>query len=151
MCRDGPAEPYCRDAGPPVPLPAEAEQRCGFVLYPYVSATFAEAVLWSVHAEAVEQLRAGASHPARDQVLELVRLAEAREAAWAGLARADQDCVWSRGIEGAKPPGGPSAELQQYLDLEDAAEAVAESLRVGEIEKIRRALAELDGWLVRGG
>ena len=53
MRRRSPEETYTRDAGPPVELPADVEERCGFVLYPYVSSTFAEAVIWSVHAEAL--------------------------------------------------------------------------------------------------
>jgi hypothetical protein len=70
MCR-GPGEPYARRAGPPARLPEGLEERCGFVLYPYVSRTSAEAVTWGAHAEALERLRGGAAHPAREEVLEL--------------------------------------------------------------------------------
>ncbi len=42
MRRYASSGPY-RDAGPPVQLPIEVEQQCSFVLFPYVSYTFAEA------------------------------------------------------------------------------------------------------------
>jgi hypothetical protein len=152
MCRRGPDEPYVRDAGPPVQLPEQVEERCGFVLYPYVSGTFAEAVTWSVHEEAVAQLRVGTPHPAREEVLELARRAEALDAAWSALGGAEQEWVLSRGTGAEKPlPGEPSAELQRYLSLDESVGAVSDSLRAQEIGKIRRALAELDEWLLHGG
>jgi hypothetical protein len=151
MCRRGPDEPYARDAGPPLRLPGQVEERCGFVLYPYVSWTFAEAVTWSVHEEAREQLRAGAAHPAREEVLELARLAEALQAAWSALGDPEQNWVISRKVEGEKPmPRNPPAGLRRYLDLDDKVQAIAGSLRAREAEKIRRALAELDDWLLHG-
>src|SRR5262249_55479365 len=77
---------YVRDAGPPLRLPAALAKRCGFVLYPYVSPMFEEAITWSVHSEALAELRAGAAHPARDEVLELAQLTEALGPAWNALA-----------------------------------------------------------------
>src|SRR5262245_17094055 len=64
--QDDPDKPYRRDAGPPVRLQDEVEERCSFVLYPYVACTFRDAVTWPIHQEAIEQLRAGADHPARE-------------------------------------------------------------------------------------
>jgi hypothetical protein len=116
-----------------------------------VSRTFAEAVTWEIHAEALERLRAGAAHPAREEVLELARLAEAREAAWSALGDPEREWLLSLGTERERPmPQGPSGLLRRYLDLDDGAHAVAGSLRAQEAEKIRRALAELDGWLLHG-
>jgi hypothetical protein len=148
MCRRGPDEPYARDAGPPVRLPV-LEERCGFVLYPYVSWTFAEAVTWSVHAEPIEQLRDGATHPAREEVLELARLAAALQTVWSVLGDPEREWVLSRQIEDQWPmQGGPSVELRRYLELEDVVKAISGSLRAKEADKIRRALAELDDWLL---
>ena len=152
MHRPDPAGPYARDAGPPVRLPAEIEGRCGFDLYPYVSGTFGEAVTWDVHAEALAQLRAGASHPARDEVLELAHLAEARQAAWNDLTDAERDWAVAHDCGDETPdPTDPSARMRGYLDLEGRVQFAADVLRMREVEKVRRALAELDDWLRAGG
>jgi hypothetical protein len=150
MCR-GPGEPYARDVGPPVRLPDRVEERCGFVLYPYVSGMFAEAVTWSAHEEAVRKLRAGTAHPAREEVLELASLAEAHRAAWSALGDRDRDWVLSDRTEtGESIPGGPSVGLRRYLDLDDRVRAVCTTLSEQEVEKINRALVELDDWLADG-
>jgi hypothetical protein len=74
------------------------------------------------HQEAIEQLRAGATHPDREAVLELARLAEELQAAQG----AQRDLLSKRARE------------------------VSKALRAQEVEKIRRALAELDEWLLHG-
>ena len=117
----GPDEPRARDAGPPLQLPQRLEERCSFVLYPYVSQRFVHSLGWR-HQEAIEQLYAGATHPAREAVLELARLAEALQAAQG----AQRDLLSKRARE------------------------VSGALRAQEVEKIRRALAELDEWLLHG-
>jgi hypothetical protein len=143
---------YARDAGPPVTLPDELVERCGFVLYPYVSGEFAEAVTWSVHADAIEQLRAGAPHPARAEVLELARLAEASSTAWNALSDGESDWVVGHGTEREKPlPGDASDDLRRYLALRDRVGTIARSLGAQEAEKIRRALTALDDWLLHRG
>jgi hypothetical protein len=151
MCRRGPDEPYARDAGLPVRLPEQVEKRCSFVLYPYVSWTFAEAVTWNVHEEAIEQLRAGTAHPAREEVLELASLAEALQTAWSALDDLEREWVVSRGTKGEKSmPQDPSAILRRYLDLDDRVGGVSGALWAQEAEKIRRSLAVLDDWLLHG-
>jgi hypothetical protein len=152
MCRRAPDEPYARDAGPPVRPPDPVEDRCGFVLFPYVSWTFAEAVTWSVHEEALAQLRAGAAHPAREAILELARHAEALRVAWSALGDAEQYGVLARGTGAEKPLAGePSVGLRRYLEIEKSVQAVSATLRAQEVEKIRRALAALDDWLAGSG
>jgi hypothetical protein len=121
MWGGGPDEPRARDAGPPLQLPQRLEERCSFVLYPYVSEGIVHSLGWR-HQEAVEQLRAGATHLGREAVLEVAQLAEA----------------WKR------TPGAQRALLFKRL-LE-----VSGALRVQEVQKIRRALAELDDWLLYG-
>lgn len=141
---------YNRDAGPPIRLPASIEDRCGFVLYPYVSETFAQAVNWEVRAEALAELRSGAAHPARDEILDLARQADVLSSAWDTLGDVDRNWVISRRIEEEKPgPEEPSVELRRYLELDDRVNATAKSLRNREADKIRRALAELDDWLLQ--
>jgi hypothetical protein len=149
MRRQSPEESYDRDAGPPVELPAEVEERCGFVLYPYVSWEFAEAVIWSVHADALAALRSGAPHPARDEVLELARLAEALGPAWNALGEPERD--WVLAFEGEEPlPGEPSGELYWYLEIDGRIQTIAKSLHDREVSKIRLALTALDDWLQSG-
>lgn len=151
MARRGPDEPYGRDAGPPVELPAEVQERCGFVLYPYVSGMFAEAITWSVHEEALRRLRAGDAHPARELVLELANLAEAHQAAWSALGDTEREWVLAHDTESGGPvPGGASADVGRYLELGERVRAVMASLHAQEAEKVRRALAALDGWLLHG-
>ena len=106
-------------------------------MYPYVSRTFAEAVIWSVHAEAIAELRSGAAHPARDEVLELARLAEALGPAWNALGEPERD--WVVSSKGEKPfPGEPSGELHRYLVLDEGIQAITRSLRDQEANKIWR-------------
>ena len=146
--RSNPDEPYARDAGSSVELPDEIEERCGFVLYPYVFGTFAEAVIWNVHEESLEQLRAGTSHPAREAVLELASRAESLRTAWSALDKPEQLYVLSRRFDCSEPPPAqPSVALCRYLDLDESVQAIAGPLRTQETAKIDRALDELDSWL----
>ena len=122
MWGGGPDEPRARDAGPPLRLPQRLEERCSFVLYPYVSAeSFPESLCWR-HQEAIAQLRAGATHPDREAVLELAQLVEAHDTAQ-GTQR---DLLYKRMLQ------------------------ASDTLRAQEADKIRRALTELDDWLLHG-
>src|SRR5262249_30356056 len=78
MWGGGPEDRRARDAGPPLRLPQRLEDRCSFLLYPYVSDgfSFAQSLRWR-HQEAIEQLRGGATHPDREAVLEVAQLVEA--------------------------------------------------------------------------
>lgn len=149
MYRQDPSESYARDAGPPVPLPASLEERCSFVLYPYVSGMFSEAVTWSVHADAIAQLRAGAVHPAREEVLELAFFAELHRSAWSALGDSERDWVLASADEsGQTPPPDASADLRRYLDSDKRIKALSAKLYDQEAEKVRRALRALDDWLL---
>jgi hypothetical protein len=140
---------YARDAGPAVSLPARLVEQCGFVLYPYVSQAFGKALIWRVPAEALADLRSGAAHPARDEVLELARLAEALGPAWLALGERERGWVLVRHREGEEPlTGEPSDELRRYLAIDDRIHSITESLREREADKIRGALAALDNWLL---
>lgn len=139
---------HARDAGPAVRLPSDLVARCEFVLYPFVSRTFAEAVTWNIHDEALVALRAGTPHPARDEVIELARLTDEQGRAWDRLAEAEQRWAVGRHWENAEPwVGEPSAELRRYLAIDDDLDALTEWLRELEANKIRRALAALVDWL----
>jgi hypothetical protein len=113
-----------------------------------VSRTFAEAVTWSAHAEAVERLR-GAAHPAREEVLELAGLAAALQAAWSALGDSEREWLLTRKIRDGRPmQRNRPVELAGYLELDERVQAVSGSLRTQESGKIRRALAALDDWLL---
>ena len=151
MRRASADEPYSRDAGAPVQLPDRLEERCGFVLYPYAHPTFAEAVTWSIHAEAIERLRNGADHPAREEVLELARLAQAMEVAWRDLRDVEQIWVLSRRGGDEEPMAEePSVGLQRYVELDAQVRKICGALQAKEADKISYALAELDAWLLGG-
>ena len=78
-----------------------------------------------------------------------MRLAEALQTAWNALSDPDQEWLLSRQTKQDKPnPGEASVELLRYLKLDDSVTVVARSLRAKEAEKIQRALAELDTWLL---
>ena len=141
---------WARDVGPPLTLPSGLVERCEFVLYPYVSAEFAEAITWDVHAEALEQLRSGATHPCRNELLELARLAEALEQAWDALNERERDWIVASDEETAEAfPEAGSQIVRRYLALDDQVNANTGSLQEQEAAKVRRALAALDEWLVR--
>lgn len=149
--RTDPDGAFARDTGTAVQLPCELEERCGFVLYPYVSGEFIEAITWHVHQEALQQLQAGVSHPAREQVLELASLTKAHRSAWSALSEPERDWVYQETEEGEKPlPGDASVALRRYVDLDKRIGAVAAELRAQEAEKVRKGLAALDEWLVDG-
>jgi hypothetical protein len=90
-------------------------------LYPFVSRKFNRS-LYGRHDEAIQRLRAGAAHPAREELLELVQLWEVMQAS----------------------PGAERSRLsERFWEM-------IKALRAREVEKIRRALAELDDWLLDG-
>jgi hypothetical protein len=148
MSRSSPDEGYGRDAGQPVSLPKQVEERCGFVLYPYVSCQFAESITWGVHAETLRILRVGAAHPFREQVLELARLIEARQSSWSALSDPERHWIADSEIEKV-PRKEPSTQVRKYLELEDAARTISCFLREREVDKISHALAELDKLLLQ--
>jgi hypothetical protein len=121
MWGGGSGEPRDRDDGPPLRLPPRLEEGCSFVLYPYVSGLFNRS-LYGRHDQAIERLRAGAAHPARVELLELVQLREAMHTAQGAERSLLSERIWE----------------------------VIKALRAREVEKIRRALAELDDWLLHG-
>ena len=75
MYRHSADDKYSRDVASPVSLPNSIEDRCSFVMFPYACWTFSEAILWHIHDESLQKMRAGASHPARESILELADLA----------------------------------------------------------------------------
>jgi hypothetical protein len=147
MHRSSPSESYARDAGPVMKLPESLEQRCSFILYPYVAGQFVEAVTYDLHAEAIEQLRKGAPHPGREEVVEMARLANEQRAVWNQLSRQEEELVLALTLN--KPTDQPvSNAVRECVELGNRVGAVQSSLYSKEKQKIRRALAELDDWLL---
>jgi hypothetical protein len=137
---------FGRDVGGPMHLPAEIWERCTFTLFPYVANSGIDSVRWA-HTEAIERLRAGESHPQRDAVLEWAGLAQEHDEVWGSLTDAEQTMVLARKAdESAKREITPG--IERYLAIEGDLETVYyDRLRPGELEKIRRALEALRGWL----
>ena len=150
-CSDATDEGYRRDAGPPVRLPALMEQQCRFTLYPYVSSTFADAVIWSIHKEALVHLRAGADHPAKGDILELAKLAKENEELWSSLSESERDYILS--YEDGNAPREPvesSATLRMYLQTDQQIDAISNRLQAQEARKIELALQALDQLILQG-
>jgi hypothetical protein len=141
-------DPFGRDVGGPMDLPAAIWERCTFTLFPYVAGSDSgcDSVRWA-HKEAVERLRAREAHPQREAVLEWARLADAQHDAWCGLTDAEREIVLALEREGAEKPQ-TTAAIDRYLAIEAELDAVYfDRLRPGELEKIRRALEALRVWL----
>jgi serine/threonine protein kinase len=100
-------------------IPAELERICLKALSKPINERYSTA---KDMADELWRLRAGAAHPAREELLELVQLREARQAAQG----AEQSLLSERFWE------------------------VIKALQAREVEKIRRALTELDDWLLHG-
>jgi hypothetical protein len=140
---------FGRDVGGQIHLPAEIWERCIFTLFPYVAGgSGLEAVSWPVHKEALERLRAGEPHPQWEAVLEWARLVDVKQEEWGNLTDAEREIVLAP--EGAEKPKTTPA-IDRYLVIEADLEAVYyDRLRLGELEKIRLALAALRAWLEEG-
>ena len=136
---------FGREVGGPMHLPQEIWDRCTFTLFPYVSGgSGRDSVRWA-HEKAVEQLRAGTSHPLREAVLKWARLAHQHDAAWQSLTAAERDLVLGRHRD-EKSDTTPA--IDRYDQLEAELESIYfERLRPGELVKIRHALDELRAWL----
>ncbi len=138
---------FGRNVGGPMYLPQEVWDRCTFTLFPYVSGGAGlESIRWA-HEEALAELRAGASHPMRDAVLQWAQLAQKHNEAWQSMSDADREIVSARWREEAAPPDATPA-INRYYEIETLLKAVYfEQLRPGELAKIRSALDELRAWL----
>ncbi|GAB4211361.1 MAG: hypothetical protein OHK0022_45810 [Roseiflexaceae bacterium] len=145
----GPDQPFERDSGPLPELPEVVWERCSLRLYPYVSNDMnaIEAIGYGVHAEALEQLRAGAPHPQRDLVLAWAGL-HARDAElWAELS--DEECSRALDYQDAKTGArsDPSPAVRAYLALSARLHQVYAQLQAGEQRKIVHALEQLQQML----
>jgi hypothetical protein len=159
VIRDG--DTMGRDVGGPMVLPEGLLPRCAFTLFPYVSGIGHGDTLRSRNEEALVELRAGATHPRREAVLEWVRLSEEQDASWQRLTAEEQQTVSSIRVSGwmsARYPDQYVAEkhettpaIDRHLANEAVVEAVYnERLRSGELAKIRAALDDLRDWLDEG-
>jgi hypothetical protein len=146
--REEPSGPYYRDAGPSVQLPVELEERCAFRLYPYASEYFVEAVIWDIHSAALEQMRHGSPHPAREQVLELARVAQMIEDQQSQLAEAEQNRTEQQGTEEELLLRLTESTKRRIRALGRQAGTCMDALQALEADKVRQALAELDSWLI---
>jgi len=153
MWRRTPKDSYSRDGGKVIKLPRELEKRCSFLLYPYVAGRFVD--VWSPHKKAIEQLRKGASHPDRELVLELARLAEANNEAfnadyW-GLTTGERELTTGH-IGQRDVPDDLPFKVKRFLEDQysrrSGVTAAFRPLQEKELAKIRRALAALDHWLL---
>jgi hypothetical protein len=111
--------PFARDSNPTPELLESLIAYCSFALYPYVSEEFN----WSEHADAVEALRAGATHPQKERLL-----------AWEAASRA---------AERAETEG---PELSVELRHSHRSNGLAAALRIQEVTRIEKHLHHLYEW-----
>lgn len=150
--RIGPGFRFNRDSGPVVQLPKRVQDGCGFTLYPYASGEFAEALTWKgLHDAAIAQLRAGAAHPAREEILQLAQDVKVQDAIWANLNERDKELVLGQEIGRIRPHRDAATPyVREYFDIAERVEAIAGRLIDVELAKVKQALVRLDAMLDDG-
>ncbi|WZO99247.1 hypothetical protein EP7_000846 [Isosphaeraceae bacterium EP7] len=146
LWRADPALPFDRDGGEPPNLPAWFLDRFGTTLYPYASDDGAavEAICSGRRQENVDRLKAGASHPAREQLLRMAELYDRSEELWRGLT--DEELAIAYAIEDEASDVHPAA-LKTYFALQASCHEIHGKLQAGELAKVERALSRLKDWL----
>jgi hypothetical protein len=142
-----PAGPFTRGAGgDPPDLPAGFLDHFGMSLFPYASDDGAavEAICSGFHREAMGRLKAGASHPAREQLLRMAELFVESEELWRGLSDEEQEIACS--VEDDVPDDIPAA-VKIFSGLQASCYEIYWELQAGELAKVQEALARLEDWL----
>ena len=147
MWRADPAWPFSRDSGgDPPELPAWFLDHFGTTLYPYASDDGAavEVICSDLHHEAIERLKAGASHPAREQLLRMAELYAESEELWRGLTDEEREIACA--VEDEASHDLPAA-VKIHAGLQSSCYEIHGKLQAGELAKIQGALARLRDWL----
>jgi len=139
------AKDYERDVGTPISLPADLEERCRFVFYPYGSGPN-NFITSSRHQGDLKRIRDGAEHSARAEVLEWARVAEAHDAKWQSLTDAERELVLMQSVS-RKLIGSLPQDIQTFLELDRRVRVVFRRLYEMEAAKIHQALRALERWL----
>lgn len=144
MWRANLTETYRGDLGQQIQLPPELDKRCSFVLYPYVSWRLIQDIGWPGNTAAIEALRNGAAHPAREELLEMARLSDERTLVSNAFSDSDLELTVLR----EQPSETAPPRVKKFLELSNKIQDVYRVLMAQEAAKIRRALSELDNWLL---
>ncbi|MEH1910190.1 MAG: hypothetical protein V7L05_32135 [Nostoc sp.] len=133
------AELFFRDDANLVVLPDEFVQQFSFVLYPYVASEF----YWSVHEQAVTQLRTGkAQHPVRELIIELASVAEELEQAEQEITSEEYKML----VYDNLPPIQLTPEQGAFLQLFRRNRMLYEEIQTQELQKIEQKLYRLYEW-----
>lgn len=152
MARRKPEDPWGRDYGPRIDLPTELVKKCSFILYPYVSPGFAVDVLpAALRAEVIEKLRAGAEHPAREKILELVSQLGILQDSVKKVDKSERTrMIWqSPAVHYYLYFARRSVITENFQETMERIKELSAELLAMEVGKIDRALAALDDWLTR--
>lgn len=130
-------------------LPPDLVDKCSFRLYPYVSAGyFAEAVHYECHADALNRLRNGFSHPARAEVLKFADLPMLMDEVEDNMNEQERDWLAKYNeLEGEWNGEYPSALTRKYVELDREFTSLMNFFYQQELAKIQRSLQNLDNWL----
>jgi hypothetical protein len=131
-------------------FPPNLIKHCSFTLYPYVSAGyFSEAVHYSCHEDALEQLRKGFEHPLRE---ELIRFADIPSEMYDVQEEMnDEEQRWVSEydeLDGEWKGEYPSPRTNTYVQLNHELDSLTDLFYRQELNKIQQALKELDKWLM---
>ncbi|MEL7266843.1 MAG: hypothetical protein AAFP69_18810, partial [Planctomycetota bacterium] len=136
-------EPFHRDGQATPELESDVLHACRFVMYPFVS----PGIYWSVHEDAITQIRDGVEHPNAEAILAAYESDSKMEACWQDLSPDARETVLAirrsdkAGINSAPP------HIRRFLDLKRTAETLYNSLHVSETNRVRNCLAGIRCWL----
>lgn len=144
--RTGPVWPFDRDGGEPPVLPAWFLERFGVTLYPYASddGETVEVICSSLRHETIDRLKAGVSHPAREQLLRMAELYDASQVIWRKFT--DEERKIASEVEDEASEDLP-AVMKTFFKLEASCHEIHNHLQTGELAKVEGALARLKDWL----
>jgi hypothetical protein len=93
----------------------------------------------------MQKLKAGASHPARQQLLRMAELYAESEALWGELTDEERAIAYAAEDDDASPD--LPAVVKTYFGLQASCHAIHRELQAVELAKVEGALAELRDWL----
>lgn len=134
-------------------LPSKLIEHCSFTLYPYVSAGyFSEAVHYSCHEDALEQLRKGFEHPCREEVVRFADIPSEMYDVQEEMNDEEQRWVLEYDeLDGEWKGEYPSTRTNTYAQLSQELVSLIDFFYHQEFNKIQQALKELDNWLMTTG
>ncbi|WP_145453710.1 hypothetical protein [Gimesia panareensis] len=124
-------------------LDSEVLEACRFVVYPFVS----QEIYWSVHKDAVAQIRQGVEHPRAKAILAAYDAESQMNECWQALSRADIDFVLAVTRSDNSCLESIPEHIQRFLELEENARQRFIALSHPERNRVRSCVAQVRGWI----